>query len=129
MSAEEFNRIRRILFSTIHDQRRGFTAAYDYLEGYRNKLGPASYAGLKAEIAFYQQYGQEFNLTVAGDMGEHADFAGKYGSEVSRFDVTTNINFKNFSVIVFYSSEIGNKNFVTFFFSKNCCPNSAFATA
>lgn len=97
MSAEEFNRIRRILFSTVHDQRRGFTAAYDYLEGYRNKLGPASYAGLKAEIAFYQQYGQEFSLTVAGDMGEHADFAGKYGSEVSRFDVTTNISFKNFS--------------------------------
>jgi len=51
---------------------------------------------LKAELNFYQKHGQEFNLTVAGDMGEHADFAGSYGSLTARFDVTTNLSYKKF---------------------------------
>lgn len=97
MTAEIYNKIRRILFSTVHNPAKGFSCAYDYLEGYRNQLGPKGYVGLKAEIDFYKRYGHEYSLTVAGDMGEHADFSGSYGSIPTRFDVTTNISVKNFS--------------------------------
>ena len=97
MDASEYNRIRGILFRTVHDQSKGFSCAYDYLEkSYRHKLGNRGYCGLKAELNFYQKHGQEFNLTVAGDMGEHADFAGSYGSLTARFDVTTNLSYKKF---------------------------------
>ncbi|MGZ8880410.1 MAG: hypothetical protein ACXW1N_08870, partial [Halobacteriota archaeon] len=81
----------------VHDQSKGFSCAYDYLEGYRQKLGAASYLGLKAELNFYQKHSREFGLTVAGDMGEHADFAGSYGGQLARFDVTTNLSYKSFS--------------------------------
>ncbi|PXX74698.1 hypothetical protein [Rivihabitans pingtungensis] len=96
MSASEYNRIRRILFCTIHDPAKGFNCAFEYLDGYKRTLGVHGYTGLKAELNFYQKHGREFGLTVAGDMGEHADFAGSYGSQLARFDVTTNINFKQF---------------------------------
>lgn len=96
MSASEYNKIRRILFCTVHDQSKGFSCAFTYLEGYRQQLGQASYSGLKAELSFYQKHGRDFNLTVAGDMGEHADFAGSHGSQSVRFDVTTNLSFKSF---------------------------------
>lgn len=96
MNAAEYNRIRRILFSTVHDQSKGFSCAFDYLERYKPKLGPYGYHGLKAELNFYQKHGLEFGLTVAGDMGEHADFAGVYGTQPARFDVTTNMEFKKF---------------------------------
>lgn len=97
MSAAEYNRIRRILFCTVHDQSKGFPCAFDYLERYRKTVGEASYFGLKAELSFYHRHGRDFNLTVAGDMGEHADFAGSYRSELARFDVTTNLSFKKFT--------------------------------
>lgn len=97
MSPSEFKRIRQILFCTVHDPCKGFSCAYDYLENYKNKpLDNRSYVGLKAELDFYKKHGREFRLTVAGDMGEHADFSGIYGSMPVRFDVTTNIDFKDF---------------------------------
>lgn len=96
MSAAEYNRIRRVLFSTVHDHAKGFSCAYEYLEGYRKGLGQPGYVGLKAELQFYEKYSSEFNLTVAGDVGEHADFAGTYGTQPVRFDVTTNISVKKF---------------------------------
>lgn len=97
MAAENYNKIRRIIFSTVHNPAKGFTCAYDYLEGYRANLGPRGYLGLKAELDFYKRYSREFSLTVAGDMGEHADFSGSYDSSPTRFDVTTNITVKDFS--------------------------------
>lgn len=97
MSAEVYNRIRRIVFSTANNPKKGFGLAREYLEGYQDDLGPRGYIGLMAELNFYQQYGKEFNLTVAGDMGEHADFAGIYGGCATRFDVTTNPDFKQLS--------------------------------
>jgi hypothetical protein len=98
MSAEDYNRIRRILFSTVHDPKKGFETALEFLEKtYRYQLGPAGYVGMRAELAFYQRHRAEFALTVAGDMGEHADFAGVLGGEATRFDVTTNISFKRFA--------------------------------
>lgn len=97
MSAEAYNKIRRILFSTANDRTRGFSVAYEWMEKtYRRQLDRQSYVGLMAELRFYEQHGKEFYLTVAGDMGEHADFAGMFGSRPARFDVTTNINFKKF---------------------------------
>lgn len=92
MSAQIYNEKRRIVFCTYHGKGRDL--ALQYLEGYRNVLGAAGYTGLRAEIEFYDKFKKEFNLTVAGDMGEHADFAGLYGRQPVRFDVTTNLNSK-----------------------------------
>jgi hypothetical protein len=96
VSASEYNKIRRILFCTVHDKSKGFSYAYEYLETYRKHLGTAGYCGLKAELNFYEKHKREFSLTVAGDMGEHADFGGCYDSHQTRFDVTTNLSYKNF---------------------------------
>lgn len=97
MSAENYNKIRRILFSTVNNPKNGFSVAYEWMEKtYRKRLDVKSYCGLMAELQFYEKYRKEFYLTVAGDMGEHADFAGMLGSQPARFDVTTNINFKKF---------------------------------
>ena len=95
MSAQIYNQKRRIIFSTYH--RDGSEKAFQYLEGYRKILGEQSYTGLRAELNFYHQYGKEFHLTIAGDMGEHADFSGLYGSLPVRFDVTTNLLYKELS--------------------------------
>lgn len=97
MSAETYNRIRRILLSVSNDPKRGFSAAYDMMEStYRRQLDPQGYVGLMAELRFYETHGREYCLTIGGDMGEHADFAGVYGAEPTRFDVTTNLAFKRF---------------------------------
>jgi hypothetical protein len=98
MSAEIYNKIRRIIFSTANNPQNGFAVAREWLENtYRFQLDYPSYVGLKAELQFYEQYRSEFKLTVAGDMGEHADFAGHYEGVSTRFDVTTNLHFKDFS--------------------------------
>lgn len=98
MSAETYNNIRRILFSAANNPNKGFTVAYDWLEEtYRKKLDPLGYRGIFAELKFYERHRKDFCLTVAGDMGEHADFAGMFGNSPARFDVTTNIDFKQFS--------------------------------
>ncbi|TYB32726.1 MAG: hypothetical protein FXF49_10040 [Flexistipes sinusarabici] len=97
MSAENYNKIRRILFSTANKPNKGFSVAYEWMEStYCKQLDLKSYYGLMTELKFYECYKNEFYLTVAGDTGEHADFAGIFGSQPARFDVTTNINFKNF---------------------------------
>ena len=97
MSPETYNKIRKILFCTANNPAQGFSVAYEWMENtYRKQLDAKSYYGLMAELRFYERYGKEFYLTVAGDMGEHADFAGMFGSRPARFDVTTNIDFKKF---------------------------------
>lgn len=94
--AEKYNSIRRIIFSCVH--KHGFDDALKCLEStYRPKMDPNHYRGLKAEFTFYREYGKELQLTVAGDMGEHADFSGLYQGQICRFDVTTNLSYKNFS--------------------------------
>tara|TARA_Y100001951_G_scaffold104406_1_gene115903 strand:+ start:513 stop:1325 length:813 start_codon:yes stop_codon:yes gene_type:complete len=97
VSAENYNKIRRILFSTANDRKKGFSVSYEWLEKtYKKQLSPQGYAGLLAELKFYEKNKKEFNLTVAGDMGEHADFSGSMGQEVCRFDVTTNLAYKKY---------------------------------
>jgi hypothetical protein len=91
-SPEIYNQKRRIIFSTFHS--KGPDEARKYLEGYRKILGSGGYAGLRAELEFYCKYKNELKLTVAGDMGEHADFAGQMGNSPVRFDVTTSIEYK-----------------------------------
>lgn len=90
--AQEFNNIRRIIFSTFH--KTGSAKAFEYLEGYKKKLGLTGYSGLRAELNFYKDYLKEFKLTVGADVGDHTDFSGSLGSEVYRFDVTTNLDYK-----------------------------------
>lgn len=97
MNAKTYNEIRRIIFATANNPQRGFCVAAEWLEKtYKPKLDPRSYAGLKAELKFYEKHRRDFFLTVAGDMGEHADFAGNYEGIPTRFDVTTNVKFKKF---------------------------------
>ena len=97
VTAQTYNEIRRIIFSVANDPHRGFAVANEYLDKtYQKKLGPRCYAGLKAELRFYEDYRSEFRLTVAGDMGEHADFSGLFGRDITRFDVTTNLAYKSF---------------------------------
>jgi hypothetical protein len=91
---EEFNRIRRIVFSTFHKGEQGQIDAFSYLEGFRKKLDPRSYVGLKAELGFYQKYRKEFSLSVSADVGDHTDFSGLMAKEAFRFDVTTNADYK-----------------------------------
>jgi hypothetical protein len=90
--AEQFNTIRRIIFSTFH--KDGKNKAFEYLEGYKGKLGATGYVGLRAELNFYIGYIKEFKLSVAADVGDHTDFSGFLGSETYRFDVTTNADYK-----------------------------------
>jgi hypothetical protein len=94
--ANIFNEKRRIIFATIHDKMKGFSVAEQYLESYKAALGKTGYAGLKAEMEFYLRFSREFGLTLAADVGEHVDFTGMIGGKNVRFDVTTNINFKEF---------------------------------
>lgn len=97
MSAKTYNDIRRIIFSTAHDPEKGFSVAAEWLETtYKRQLDYPSYLGLKAELNFYEKHRRDFFLTVAADTGEHADFAGNFEGIPTRFDVTTNINYKKF---------------------------------
>jgi hypothetical protein len=94
--AQLYNEKRRILFCAANDRKLGFNIAYEWLDGYKKKLGYNSYIGLKAELRFYEYYRKEYALTVAGDTGEHADFAGMIDKKPIRFDVTTNLDYKKF---------------------------------
>lgn len=91
---ENFNRIRRILYSTFHKGEQGQIDTFTYLENYKKQLDIKSYVGLQAEINFYKKYRKEFSLTVAADVGDHTDFSGFMAKEPFRFDVTTNADYK-----------------------------------
>ncbi len=94
LQAEEFNRIRRILYSTFHKIEQGQEYAFQYLECYKKKLGDRAYTGLKAELSFYKNYKEEFSLKVAADVGDHTDFAAILGADHFSVDVTTNADYK-----------------------------------
>lgn len=95
MNAARYNQIRRILFSTVHKRELGMATAKRYLEGYQRELGYNGYVGLKAELAFYEHHRRDYSLTVAADVGEHADFSGMLGNQQCRFDVTTTLMYKD----------------------------------
>jgi len=90
--ATVYNEKRRIVFSTFYKNPED---ARKYLEGYKAVLGPHGYVGLKAELDFLEKYRTPFKLILAADIGDATDFAGQFGSEVYRIDVTTNESFKS----------------------------------
>lgn len=94
--ASIYNNYRRILFSKVH--KDGFHNASEYLESVvkKNLIRPA-YLGLKEELYFYKGYGEDYKLTVSADVGDHSDFSGSFQGRTSRFDVTTNIEYKKLS--------------------------------
>lgn len=92
--AENFNRIRRILYSTMHNPKKGYAAAIDYLEGYKKSLGYKGYKGLKTELNFYNKNQINLNLIVAADVADHTDFSGVIDKKPFRIDVTSNLNYK-----------------------------------
>lgn len=89
--AEVYNEKRRIIFAQMHKDP---TIAKTWLDSYRNTLGPRGYAGLKAEVAFFEQHRKDLNLAVAADIGDATDFVGVVDGVMHRIDVTTNIAFK-----------------------------------
>lgn len=89
--AEVYNEKRRIIFAQM---QKDVAVAKSWLNGYRNALGPAGYAGLKAEVAFFEQHHKHLNLVVAADVGDATDFVGFVDGAMHRIDVTTNIAFK-----------------------------------
>ncbi|MDP8261700.1 MAG: hypothetical protein P9M13_00175 [Candidatus Ancaeobacter aquaticus] len=93
--AEEYRRIRSIMFSILH--RDDVKNALSYLESQQKTIPYNSYIGLRAELFFYVDGIDKFKLTIAGDYGDSCDFAGLFGDQACRFDVTTNVNFKNLS--------------------------------
>ncbi len=93
----EYNRIRRIVFSHLHqDPISGLATVREWIDHYKNcgSLDDRGRKGLLAEVAFYEQYGRDLQLTVAADVGDHADFVGCYNGSMVRIDVTTNIGVK-----------------------------------
>lgn len=94
--AQRYNDIRRIIFSTANDKSKGISMAFDCLEGYRQELGSTGYVGLKAELEFFNRYKRDYLLTSALDAGDHVDFTGSIDGRSVRFDVTTNINYKEY---------------------------------
>jgi hypothetical protein len=86
-----YNEKRRIIFSTFHSDP---VKARSYLQGYKQILGDKGFIGLKAELDFYEKNRNKFQLTVAADVGDCTDFTGLIGTEMVRFDVTTNENVK-----------------------------------
>ncbi|MCW9705779.1 hypothetical protein [Fodinibius salsisoli] len=95
MSAETFNKIRRITFSLYH--KCGYEDSTSYLNAQQEELGRKGYIGLKAELEFYHNYRGDLELDVGADVGDHCDFSGILGSEKFRIDVTTNFNFKAYN--------------------------------
>ena len=89
--AEIYNDKRRIIFAKLLKDPH---VAKQWLEGYRQTLGPTGYAGLAAEVAFFEQYRKSMDLVVTADIGDATDFVGMINGRQHRIDVSTNINFK-----------------------------------
>lgn len=89
--AQIYNEKRRILLSKMTTDP---DTARQWLKGYQKTLGATGYAGLKAEIDFFEMYQKEFQLTPALDVGDATDFVGEIDGQLHRIDVTTNIDFK-----------------------------------
>jgi hypothetical protein len=102
--ADVYNEKRRIVIAGfIKDPAE----ARKWLERYRSVLGPQGYAGLKAELDFFERFGNEFSLRPALDAGESVDFSGIIDGVMTSFDVTTNIDFKKLTKYEPLQSRVG----------------------
>lgn len=88
---EIYTRTRRIIFAQM---LKNPNEAKQWLERYRQTLGPKGYAGLKAEVAFFDQHRSTYDLVLAADVGDATDFVGMVDGAMHRIDVTTNADFK-----------------------------------
>jgi hypothetical protein len=95
--AQLYNKIRRITFSLYHKKGKGYPAALDFLLSQEAKLNRPSYVGLMAELQFYHNHKKEFELTAAGDFGDHCDFSAHIDDKNFRVDVTTNFDYKKYT--------------------------------
>lgn len=94
--AEQYNRIRRILFSTVNDPLKGIDVARQYLQNtYSHRLGNKATIGLFAELDFWDRYRRKLFLTPTLDAGDHSDFSGFIDGRPVRIDVTTSIGCKD----------------------------------
>ena len=50
--------------------------------------------GIGVEILFFVRFGKKLNLVPALDCGDHTDFVGVWKGNMSRFDVTAQLNTK-----------------------------------
>jgi hypothetical protein len=89
--AEIYNEKRRIVFSTVNKDP---ALARTYLNGYRTDIGPKGYAGLNAELTFFERHRSDFQLVPALDAGDATDFSGVIDGKMHRIDVTTNLDYK-----------------------------------
>ncbi len=89
--AEVYNEKRRIIFAQM---LKDPAVAKQWLERYRATLGSRGYAGLAAEVAFFEQHQKDMDLVVTADIGDATDFVGVIGGLQHRIDVTTNVHFK-----------------------------------
>ncbi|MGM0561693.1 MAG: hypothetical protein ACQETX_11570 [Pseudomonadota bacterium] len=89
--AQIYNEKRRIV---LRKMMADPSKARKWLDGYREVLGRQGYAGLKAELDFFERYRYTYQLTPALDVGDATDFVGEIDGRMQRIDVTTNIKFK-----------------------------------
>jgi hypothetical protein len=87
-----YTRTRRIIFAQM---LKDPALAHQWLEEtYRKQLGARGYAGLKAEMNFFELHRKDYDLVMAADIGDATDFVGVIDGTMHRIDVTTNANFK-----------------------------------
>jgi hypothetical protein len=89
---EKYHKARRIIFSQA---LKDIKVARSWLPSYAKKLGPKSYAGLKAELDFFERSKDELSLVLALDIGDATDFVSIQNGRMVRFDITTNLDFKS----------------------------------
>lgn len=94
--AKLYNKVRRITFSLYHKSGKGYPAAHDFLLSQEGKLSRSAFVGLRAELEFYHNHREEFDLTAAGDFGDHCDFTANIDQKNFRVDVTTNFDYKKY---------------------------------
>ena len=61
---------------------------------YRKQLDAQGYAGLRAEMTFFELHRKDYDLVTAADIGDATDFVGVIDGTMHRIDVTTNATFK-----------------------------------
>lgn len=78
-------------------RKHDFRTAYYILEKDRenSSLNDKNYTGLLSELIFLEAHYDDFDLDPTLDCGSHADFIGFFKNSNARFDVTSNLDYKN----------------------------------
>ncbi|HCT53712.1 MAG TPA: hypothetical protein DF712_14760 [Balneola sp.] len=78
-------------------RKHNFRTAYYILEKDKEtfNLDPRDYVGLLSELIFLENHHDDLDLDPTLDASSHADYRGSYNNVSARFDVTSNLEFKN----------------------------------